>query len=89
MQLNMAQHSYDTKANKLLETLADLELLQKRLDRIEQSGADVGLDPMLKIDKEIACMKYDAWKPKMLCGSCTEGSNDVEVCLPCGHLLCQ
>lgn len=73
----------------LLGANSELALMQKKLDRIEQSGAEVGLDPMLKIDKEIACMKYDMWKPKMTCGSCTEMSNDVEVCLPCGHLLCQ
>ena len=49
----------------------------------------MGIDPETKIDQEIACLKYEEWKPKMTCGSCTEGSNDVEVFLPCGHMLCQ
>lgn len=41
------------------------------------------------VDLEIACMKYRLWKPKMTCGSCTGGAgNDVEVFLPCGHMLC-
>jgi len=40
------------------------------------------------MDLEIACMKYQLWKPKMTCGSCTDNGNDVEVFLPCGHMLC-
>lgn len=37
---------------------------------------------------EYAYMKYQSWKSKMICGSCNE-NNDVEIFLPCGHMLCQ
>ena len=40
------------------------------------------------VDMEFASMKYEVWKPKMVCGSCTENGNDVEVFLPCGHMIC-
>ena len=34
-------------------------------------------------------MKYKDWKPKMTCGSSCEDGNEVEMFLPCGHVLCQ
>ena len=49
--------------------------------------ATVG-DNMAEIDLDIARMKYMLWKPKMTCGSCMNG-NDVEIFLPCGHVLCK
>jgi len=60
------------------------ESKQKSKQTRHAGGAvDAGDDP------DIAMMKYQLWKPKMTCGSCSENGNDVEIVLPCGHLLCE
>ena len=63
----------------------DCEVNKQKLK--SRPGPTLG-DGMGGMDQEIAVLKYNMWKPKMTCGSCTERGNDVEIFLPCGHMLC-
>ena len=72
---------------KLADSKSALELLKQKM-KVKQGAI---LANSTELDIEIINMKYQLWKPKITCGSCSELliGNDVEVFLPCGHMLCQ
>ena len=88
-QLILSEEACLKLQSQLAESKASLEVhKQMSGSKMGQSsfgkgGAAAGVDP------DIVSMKYELWKPKMTCGGCRENWNDVEVVLPCGHLLCQ
>ena len=85
--LAVSTESYARLEGALAESRAELETLKAKL-KMMRSNQGVG-ESMSALDLDIVSMKYQLWKPKMTCGSCTENGNDVEVFLPCGHMLCQ
>lgn len=86
--LHIAEDKYAKIERTLADTKAATEVTKaKRKNRSLAVGAG-GMD--LEDDPEVAMLKYKMWKPKMTCEACMDQDqdNDVEVFLPCQHLLC-
>ena len=88
-----ALHKFTLQADSLNQRTSEVSQVKKELADLKaknsRKSAAAASNELSVFDMDIATMKYQQWKPKMTCGSCTENGNDVEMFLPCGHMLCR